>query len=79
VKDEFKQTVQAVGHAQDDTDAQAQADIHTPVEEGQNEQVKLFGAQGAEEPGWNFEPGGAGLQPGDEIDTPVKNGIHGND
>jgi len=55
--------VQAFGHAQDDTDAQAQADIHAPVEEGQDEQVKLFSAQEAEEPGRSFEPGGLVCNP----------------
>jgi hypothetical protein len=76
VKDEFKKDVQAVGHSQDDTDTQAQADIHTPVEEGQKEQVKLFCAQEAKNPGRSCEPWGAGLQSGDEINAPVKDGIH---
>jgi hypothetical protein len=77
VKDEFKKGIQAIRHTQDHTDAQAQADIHAPVKEGQKEQVKLFGAQETEELGWSFKPGGAGLQSGDEIDAPRKNGIHG--
>jgi hypothetical protein len=64
--------VQAFGHAQDDSGTQAQADIHTPVEEGQNEEIKLFGAHEAEEPGWSHEPGSAGLQSGDEVDAPVQ-------
>jgi hypothetical protein len=78
VKDEFKKDVKAVGHSQDDTETQAQADVHTPVEERQNNQVKLFGAEGTEEPRRSDEPGSAGLQPGDEIYAPVKDRIHGN-
>jgi hypothetical protein len=61
VKNEFKKGVQGVGHAQDDTDAQPQAGIRAPVEKGQNDQIKLLGAQEAEEPGWSFEAGGVGL------------------
>ena len=79
MKDEFKKGVQAIGHAQDDTHTQAQADVYTPVEEGQNEQVELFGAQETEEPRRSYEPGSTGLQSGDEMDAPVKDGIHGND
>jgi len=79
MKDKFKKGVQAIGYAQDDTDAQPEADVHAPVEEGQKEQVKLFGAQEAKEPGWSLEPGGGGLEDSDEIDAPVKDRIHGDD
>ncbi|MGZ3538673.1 MAG: hypothetical protein ACXVAB_11635 [Thermodesulfobacteriota bacterium] len=62
MKYKFKKDIQAIGHSQDYANTQSQTEIHTPVKEWKNDQVKLFGPQYAEELGRDSEPGNTGLQ-----------------